>query len=152
MINLSLDLFKMERGVYQLNPAPVDVLKVLKNIKNEVEDTRKTKNLTIETKISDRSLGEDETFIASGEELLCYSMLANLTKNAIEASPKGECILINLEKKESAIISIHNQGALDITERKKAEQELLKHRNHLEELVKERTTELEKEIIGRSQA
>ncbi|MBT4638733.1 MAG: hypothetical protein HOC09_07910, partial [Deltaproteobacteria bacterium] len=38
MINLSLDLFKMERGVYQLNPVPVDVLKVFKNIEAEVED------------------------------------------------------------------------------------------------------------------
>ncbi len=112
MINLSLDLFKMERGVYQLNPAPVDVLKVLKNIKTEVEDTRKTKNLTIETKISDRPLNQEDTFTVLGEELLCYSMLANLIKNAIEASPKDESILINVDNKESAIISIHNKGVV----------------------------------------
>lgn len=36
-----------------------------------------------------------------------------------------------------------NVYGLDITERKRAEEELIKHRKHLEELVKERTTELE---------
>ncbi len=112
MINLSLDLFKMERGVYLLNPEPVDVLKVLKNIENEVEETRKTKNLTIRIELSGRPLDEEDTFTIFGEELLCYSMLANLIKNAIEASPKEEDIFINVDKKESAIISIYNKGVV----------------------------------------
>jgi PAS domain S-box-containing protein len=37
----------------------------------------------------------------------------------------------------------------DITERKQNEKELSKHRNHLEELVKDRTDDMEKEIIER---
>ncbi len=37
----------------------------------------------------------------------------------------------------------------DITERKQAEEELTKYRDHLEELVKKRTTELEQEIAER---
>ncbi|MBT7891435.1 MAG: ATP-binding protein, partial [Deltaproteobacteria bacterium] len=42
----------------------------------------------------------------------CYSMLANLIKNAVEASPEGESISINVDKKESAIVSIHNKGVV----------------------------------------
>ncbi|NQU64830.1 MAG: HAMP domain-containing histidine kinase [SAR324 cluster bacterium] len=115
MINLSLDLFKMERGVYQVNPVSVDVIKVLKNIEIEVEETRKTKNLTIKTKVSGCTLtqeAQENTFSILGEELLCYSMLANLIKNAIEASPEGESISINIDKNESAVISIHNKGTV----------------------------------------
>jgi PAS domain S-box-containing protein len=39
--------------------------------------------------------------------------------------------------------------ARDISQRKLAEKELIKYRNHLEELVKKRTSELEEEIIER---
>ncbi len=46
----------------------------------------------------------------------------------------------------------HLEGILeDITERKRVEEELKEYRNHLEDLVKERTSELEKEITERKQ-
>ena len=112
MINLSLDLFKMERGAYQLNPLPVNVLKVLENIETEVEKTKDTKNLTIKTELSGQPVGKEDRCTISGEELLCYSMLANLIKNAIEASPEGEVIRINIDQKEACKISIHNKGTV----------------------------------------
>jgi two-component system, sensor histidine kinase and response regulator len=119
MINLSLDLFKMERGAYQLNPVPVDVMEVLKNIELEAVETIKIKDLTIKTELSGCSKNLEEPFNIFGEKLLCYSMLVNLIKNAIEASPKGENILINVDKNESAVISIHNKGAVPEEMRKK---------------------------------
>lgn len=112
MINLSLDLFKMERGVYQLVPYPVDILEVLKNIETEVEKLKKEKNLQINIEVSGRPVNEKDTFTILGEKLLCYSMLANLIKNAMEASPQNESITINIDKMDSAIITIHNKGAV----------------------------------------
>jgi hypothetical protein len=44
-----------------------------------------------------------------GEELLCYSMFANLFRNALEASPPEHPIVITLDReKETAVIRIQN--------------------------------------------
>jgi two-component system sensor histidine kinase/response regulator len=112
MINRSLDMFKMERGVYQLNLAPVDILNVVNIIESEVDKIRKEKNIQIKTELSGRPLNQEDTFVIIGEKLLCYSMLVNLIQNAIEASPENESILISINKNESAIISIHNKGVV----------------------------------------
>jgi len=36
MINRSLDLYKMERGQYKLNPVPVDIIKIIRHIFSEL--------------------------------------------------------------------------------------------------------------------
>ena len=58
-----------------------------------------------------------------------------------EAQFVNKIYLLTL-KREIKTKTIYIFGT-DITERKLAEEELAKHREHLEELVKERTTELE---------
>src|SRR6185295_20378975 len=47
-----------------------------------------------------------------GEELLCYSMLGNLVKNAIEASPEGGEVTLSIDEDASIIHSDGTQGAL----------------------------------------
>lgn len=44
--------------------------------------------------------------------MLLYPMLANLIKNAVEASPEGDRITISLTNGDSAVISIHNKGTV----------------------------------------
>jgi two-component system sensor histidine kinase/response regulator len=112
MINLSLDLFKMERGTYQVYPVPIDILQVLRKILADMSEINTAEILPIQVVVSGRPLKQEDTFIVSGEELLCYSMLSNLLKNALEASPAGEDILIKVDKKETVTISIHNKGTV----------------------------------------
>jgi CheY-like chemotaxis protein len=48
---------------------------------------------------------------AWAEELLCYSLLANLVKNAVEASPQGGRVLLLAEGGDGAVrLHIHNEG------------------------------------------
>ena len=70
----------------------------------------KRKKLNIKIVGPTGTIEEGDTFLIEGEELLCYSMMANLIKNAIEASKNEETITIRLEKGESAVIHIHNPG------------------------------------------
>lgn len=108
MINLSLDTYKMETGLYQHNPQPVDLLPIIDDIINENGSLMKLKKIAVHIEPDSGS----EEFIVPGEQLLFYSMLSNTIKNAIEASPEGKTVLITLEKKDDTLIRIHNQGVI----------------------------------------
>jgi signal transduction histidine kinase len=89
----------------------VDILQIVNKIITETENILVSKELSIE--IMNRSASHADTFFAQGERLLCYSMLANLLKNALEASVNGTHITVTLgEEKDKALIRIHNQGAV----------------------------------------
>lgn len=113
MINLSLDMFKMERGSYAFRPAPVDIVAILQKIKRETSAMADEKKITTRLLMDGEPAGEKIGFTVIGEELLCYSMLANLLKNAIEASPANETVTIALKHEEDlGEIHIHNRGAV----------------------------------------
>jgi len=113
MINLSLDLYKMERGTYVLEPQEVNLLGLLRDEASMVFDMHKHKGLDLEVLLDGRPAGRGEVFGIHGEELLCRSMFMNLLQNAAEASSVGGTIRILLERGSShARICIHNSGAV----------------------------------------
>ncbi len=113
MINKSLDLYKMETGIYSYEPATVNVLPLFYRIIREMQKPLGRKNVSVEIRVHGRSAVKQDRFTVRGELLLCYSLFANLIKNAVEASPKQETITLSLEKKgEECFITIHNQGAV----------------------------------------
>ena len=116
MINLSLDLYKMEIGNYQIRPRPLDLVPLLRKILTEFQNLIVTKMLSAHLRIEGQLVTGNESFVVMAEEMLSYSMLANLVKNAIEASPQGERILIDLTATpEAHTIAISNQGVVPIS-------------------------------------
>jgi light-regulated signal transduction histidine kinase (bacteriophytochrome) len=57
MINQSLDLYRMERGVYELNPQPVDLLPILDNIAAELRGVAESKDLAMDIVVRGRPRG-----------------------------------------------------------------------------------------------
>lgn len=112
MINMSLDLYKMEQGTYEVKPENVDLVQIFDEIMDEIKIRLKVKRLKVETLIDGESIGESDRFHLDCEKLLTYSMLSNLFKNAVEASPKKERLTISLNHGDLISISIHNQGAV----------------------------------------
>ncbi|MBF0526611.1 MAG: hybrid sensor histidine kinase/response regulator [Deltaproteobacteria bacterium] len=121
MINLSLDLYKMETGAYNLKSGPINVVSILSKIMEGVNNLIKIRKLSVRIFLQGRPVEDSSVFIIQGEEMLCYTMLANLIHNALEASPEDEVITISLDTDESLrhVIQIHNKGAVpeDIRER-----------------------------------
>jgi len=114
MINLSLDLYKMETGKYRFEPMPVNLLAVVNKIFKEIRDEVETRELSIKVLFRGEPANEHDVFLIKGEELLCYSMLSNLIKNAVEASPTGAQVELAMVPGESAIIRIHNTGSVPL--------------------------------------
>ena len=113
MLNLSLDLFKMEIGAYVLAPACIDLIPLLNNIIEEMSSLCRSYRVTLKLHLNGVALAsQNEKFLVNGEELLCYSLLTNLIKNAIEASPEEGIVTISLDDHENKCIMIHNQGAV----------------------------------------
>ena len=112
MINLSLDLFKMEKGIYPFQPSPVNLIKVIHKIIFEVKGFAQAKDVTLQILLEGHpSTGKDE-FNVLAEELLCYSMFFNLIKNAVEASPEHEMVSVSFSGNSGGSVSVHNKGAV----------------------------------------
>ena len=106
MVNLSLDLFRMEQGTYEFRPQAVDLGEVAAKVATDLQGQAASKNVFV--RVQARALAT-----AWAEELLCYSILANLVKNAIEAAPEGTEVSIALEREgDGSYVRVHNEGAV----------------------------------------
>ncbi len=115
MINRSQDLYKMEQGLYQLVAQPVDVLLIIKRIFAEQKALVQHKQLVCEIFLQGQSVSQEDHFMVAGEELLCHSMLANLIKNGIEASPpQGGVRVLLSEQGDQVRMQIVNSGSVPV--------------------------------------
>ncbi|HSW16970.1 MAG TPA: response regulator [Ramlibacter sp.] len=105
MVNISLDLFKMETGAYIFQPEPVDLRDVATRVLSDLNP------LALERRVALRIQGPDmQPLWAQADGLLCYSILANLVKNAIEAAQAGEQVTVTLKRADPVCVRIHNPG------------------------------------------
>ncbi len=112
MVNLSLDLFRMETGSYQFDPRAVDLAQVVRRVAADLESQAASKNIDLRVRANGASAATN-VVLARGDELLCYSMFANLVKNAIEAAPAGATVSIHLRAQADAVfVEVHNPGAV----------------------------------------
>ncbi|HYW55973.1 MAG TPA: PAS domain-containing protein [Polaromonas sp.] len=107
MVNLSLDLYKMEQGGYIFRPDAVDLVDLFDKVAVDIHSHAASKNVSLRIKSSATRA------CAWAEELLCYSLIANLLKNAVEASPEGAVVTASIEAIEESgkvALHIHNVG------------------------------------------
>jgi len=105
MINHSLDIFKMEEGTYTLKQESVNILPVLEEVEKELSHIASTKKISIQ-----KSIQND--FLIKGDRLHIESLISNLLKNALEASPENKPVTVSIFTDSLNRISIHNDGAI----------------------------------------
>lgn len=115
MVNLSLDLYKIESGLYEVCPQPVNLGALLQDILRESRSLLESTEVSVEISHDGGPYDETTPCLAWGEELLCYSMLANIVRNAIEASAQGGVVRIAYSGGNGdnvVSIAVHNEGVV----------------------------------------
>ena len=112
IINMSTGLFRMEQGAYDVHPEPVDVLAVARQITEAIEKVSNAESAPVRMTLEGSPAKASDSFMVMAEEPLLYTMLSNLVRNAVEASPAGANVSMELSRSSTAVISIHNAGAI----------------------------------------
>lgn len=114
LINQSLDLYKMERGVYESHPTPVDLRKLFEHLRMELDGQLRSRRIELLIQADGQALAPSAPFLVLGEELLCHSLFGNLLNNAMDASKPGGQIRVQLQRDTAgdARVSIWNEKAI----------------------------------------
>lgn len=96
VINLSLDLFKIETHEYDYQPMQVDLAALLSRLVRETRAVLSRKTLDCRLALDGCDLPRDKAFNIWSDPGLAYPMLSNLFRNAIEASPDNSPISIDI--------------------------------------------------------
>ncbi|MDB5915313.1 MAG: hybrid sensor histidine kinase/response regulator [Ramlibacter sp.] len=103
MVNLSLGLFRMETGSYDFRPQAVELRDLVDHVLVDLHSYADAAGVTLHLQGSERA-----PLYVRGEELLCYSIVANLVKNAIEATARGQQVTLRLHRRDPVMLAIHN--------------------------------------------
>lgn len=108
-INMSLALYKMEAHSYDCDRTEFDMLGVVQQVAGETSHLGSAKDVGVTVLLDQNPPGQEGRFLLYGEEQLCLTMLENLIKNAIEASPEGGNVRLALSSTERTL-TIRNAG------------------------------------------
>jgi len=112
IIDMSRALYAMESGTYAVKPEPLDLLALAGEVASELHPLMRLKKVRLDVLVGGESATGGNVFMVESEEMLCYTLLLNLLKNAIEASPEEGVVTLDCNSGEEDVVSIHNRGAI----------------------------------------
>lgn len=109
MINMSLDLYKMEIGTYVYEPGNGDLMDVVRDVATDLRDALRAGGVRLRIRVDGREAGPDESMPLRCEESLLYSLLSNLMKNAVEGSAWDDEVTLDARREEGGVVlALHN--------------------------------------------
>jgi len=117
-LNSSLDLYKIETGQYRLTPVACDCLALVREMVDTLTKKVPFANLRLDVSMDGRH-DPDSPRPCRCEPKLLRMALQNLLVNALEASPPGGEVVVELSSDRDCRVTIKNRGAIpaDIRDR-----------------------------------
>ena len=111
IVDAYLKLSRIERGALELEPAPADLVQLAQDVRAELEVQPQCAGRHALLTINGRPVLPGQTLSVDCEPPLLASMLSNLIKNALEASPEGGITEVDMvDLGEAVNICVRNPG------------------------------------------
>jgi len=107
-INRSLGLYRMEEGTYAYTPQEMDILHLAQRVAGNLNDYALSHGVEMVITHGGENVEEDDSIPFKAEETLCYTVMANLIKNSIEASERDDIVTIDLTEEDGVTLTVHN--------------------------------------------
>lgn len=116
MIDLSLDLFKMETGQFDYKPQSLNLVPILRQVIRLTQERAASRQLRFHYRLDGCDLASepppDQPISVAADARLLFSMLANLIANAIDASPAGATVRLAIDRRDPLRLAIVNRGVV----------------------------------------
>jgi signal transduction histidine kinase len=107
-----LALQRMESGTFVMDGRTTDVLDIADDVVRNLKGLEEALNVEIEIRVNGGEIGQGAVLNFLTQPALFFSILMNLTKNAVEASPPNHTVLVDLSLNHGLTVTIHNTGAV----------------------------------------
>lgn len=111
-LSTSLVLYNIEAGAYLYEPSRIDLMKVIRNVLDEIRPLLENKHVSIDVILDEKQARTEDALIMDGNKLLAHSVINNLLTNAVEAVQSGQAVQLEVETGEPVTIRITNQGTV----------------------------------------
>jgi len=113
LVELNLDIFKMEQGLYNLRPEPCDLARMFRRLHCGMTPALERRQLDLELLLGEALLPPEMYLPFKGNPVLLENLFANLLQNALEASPECGRITVAIGREPEALtVEIHNHGVV----------------------------------------
>lgn len=113
LVELNLDIFRMEQGLFKLEPTRCDLARLLHRMRLSMSSALVSRELDMPILLESVPLGPEVALPISCNAPLVENMFSNLLQNALEASPQRATITVQIVPNGKTLtVGIHNQGAV----------------------------------------
>ncbi|MFW5684009.1 MAG: two-component system sensor histidine kinase NtrB [Spirochaetota bacterium] len=112
MLSSSMDLIKMEEGSYALQAQPLNLIAVLQEVRRELEPLAGNARVQVQFRVDGDPLSWSSQLPMEGEKLYLADALANVVRNAIEASGDDDTVTVSVTTGDRYRIDVHNTGVV----------------------------------------